>query len=101
MVCLVYSTTDSESFEALDYWVKELSTHTSCDSVKFLIGAKVDDAENDEVSTATAKDYAKKIGARLFLTSSKENLGINKLFNEAAIVCAQNPKLANEAQKDV
>ena len=84
----MYSTTDLESFDALDYWVKELSTHTNCDSIKFLIGSKIDDTDNDEVSTVTAKDYAKKIGARLFLTSAKENMGINKLFNEAAIVCA-------------
>ena len=48
------------------------------------------------MSTATAKEYAKKIGAKLYLTSAKENLGINKLFTDAAIQCAQNPKLANE-----
>ena len=96
MVCLVYSTTDIESFDALDYWVKELSSHTNKNSIKFLIGSKIDDTENDEVSTATAKEYAKKIGAKLFLTSAKENLGINKLFTEAAMQCAQNPTLANE-----
>ena len=80
LVCLVYSTTDTESFEALDYWVKELNSYTNQNSIKFLIGAKIDDTENDEVKTATAKEYAKKIGARLFLTSAKENMGINKLF---------------------
>ena len=48
------------------------------------------------MSTATAKEYAKKIGAKLFLTSAKENLGINKLFTDAAMQCAQNPSLANE-----
>ena len=96
LVCLVYSTTDIESFDALDYWVKELNSHTNKNSIKFLIGSKIDDTENDEVSTATAKEYAKKIGAKLFLTSAKENLGINKLFTEAAMQCAQNPTLANE-----
>lgn len=96
MVCLVYSTTDVESFDALDYWVKELNSHTNTKSIKFLIGSKIDDTENDEVSTATAKEYAKKIGAKLFLTSAKENLGINKFFTDAAIQCAQNPSLANE-----
>ena len=93
---MVYSTTDIESFDALDYWVKELNSHTNMNSIKFLIGAKIDDTENDEVKTAVAKEYAKKIGARLFLTSAKENMGINKLFQEAAMQCAQNPKLANE-----
>ena len=96
LVCLVYSTTDIESFDALDYWVKELNSHTNINSIKFLIGSKIDDTENDEVSTATAKEYAKKIGAKLFLTSAKENLGINKLFTDAAMQCAQNPSLANE-----
>ena len=74
-----------ESFDALDYWVKELNQHTNQDSIKFLIGAKIDDTEYDEVSTSVAKEYAKKIGARLFLTSAKENVGINKVFTEAAI----------------
>ena len=61
VVCLVYSTTDVESFDALDYWVKELNSHTSKNSIKFLIGSKIDDTENDEVSTASAKEYAKKM----------------------------------------
>ena len=30
------------------------------------------------------------------MTSAKENLGINKVFTEAAMQCAQNPSLANE-----
>ena len=65
-----------------------------------MIGSKIDDTENDEVPTSKAKEYAKKIGGRLFLTSAKENVGINKLFTEAAIACAQNPKLANEISTD-
>lgn len=77
---MVYSTTDIESFDTLDYWVKELNSHTNMHSIKYLIGSKIDDTENDEVKTAVAKEYAKKIGARLFLTSAKENMGINKLF---------------------
>ena len=77
-----------ESFDALDYWVKELNAHTNYNSVKYVVGAKMDDTENDDVPTSTVREYAKKIGARLFLTSAKENIGINSLFAEAAIACA-------------
>ena len=35
-----------------------------------------------------ALDYAKSIKAHFFLTSAKENIGLNKMFQTAAEMCA-------------
>ena len=51
--------------------------------IKFVVGAKIDDndvEEGEAVPKQVAVEYAKKIDAKFFLTSSKENMGINKMF---------------------
>ena len=87
VVCLVYSVTDYESFESLQYWVNEIDENAEQHTIKFVVGAKIDDddvEESDAVPKSVAFEYASKIGAQLFLTSAKENIGISKMFKAAA-----------------
>ena len=91
VVCLVYSVTDYESFDALEYWVRELENHAEVDCIKFVVGAKIDDNDIDEgeaVPKQVGMEYAKRINAQFFLTSAKENIGITKMFKTAAELCA-------------
>ena len=91
VVCLVYSVTDYESFDALKYWVNEIEMNGEPNSIKFIVGAKIDDddvEEGEAVPKHDAQVYAQQIGAKFFLTSAKENIGINKLFQTAAEMCA-------------
>ena len=83
-VCLVYDSTNSESFEGLDYWVKELDQCAGEEIVRCVIASKVDDDENKKVSSLDASEYAKKIGAQFYETSSKDGTGINDLFQSIA-----------------
>ena len=98
VVLLVFSVTDIESLEALDYWVDELDRNGSDKTVRFLVAAKTDDVDETQVSKADQQAYAAKYNAHLFLTSSKENIGIDKLFVAAANTCALNMSLANETE---
>ena len=59
--------------------------------IKFVVGSKIDDNDAEEgevVPKQVGQEYAKKINAKFFLTSAKENLGINKMFQTAADMCA-------------
>ena len=49
MVCLVYSVTDYESFDALKFWAGNMEDKVDASSIKFVVGAKIDDTEADEM----------------------------------------------------
>ena len=76
VVLLVFSVTDVESLEALDYWVDELDRNAAPNIVRFLVAAKTDDIDETQVTKSMAQEYATKYNAALFMTSSKENIGI-------------------------
>ena len=66
---LVYSVSDIESFDALNYWAKELDDHGEQNHIKFLVGTKIDivDFEESEgVPTEMAREYANRINAHFF-----------------------------------
>ena len=61
VVCLVYSVIDYESFDALRYWVNELEMNGEPNSIKFIVGAKIDVDDVDEaeaVPKQTAQEFA-------------------------------------------
>lgn len=77
VVLMVYSVTDYESLDALKSWEKELENNAEPNVVKFIVGAKCDDTDAEEmVPKQVGVEYAKSIGAQYFLTSAKENIGI-------------------------
>ena len=45
VVLLIYSATDADSLDALDYWVEELDKNASPNIVRFLVAAKIDDID--------------------------------------------------------
>ena len=45
-VCLIYDSTNLESFENLSYWVDELRVSASASIVIALVASKVDDSDN-------------------------------------------------------
>ena len=54
MVLLVFSVTDVESLEALDYWVDELDRNAAPNIVRFLVAAKTDDIDETQVTKSMA-----------------------------------------------
>ena len=48
-VCLVYDSTCSDSFDKLDYWVKELQERGDINVMLCIVASKVDDDAREEV----------------------------------------------------
>ena len=48
IVCLVYSVTDYESFDALEYWQAELDQHADANCIRFVVGSKIDITDMEE-----------------------------------------------------
>ena len=81
-VCiLVYDITRKESYDELkEYWIDEIKENTNPDTILALIGNKSDLYEFEEVKKKEGMELAKEIGAIFKLTSAKNNVGIEELF---------------------
>lgn len=83
-VCLVYDSTNEESFGALQYWVDELNNKADPRIMKTIVASKVDMVDDQQVSIQVANKFAKSIKAPLFQTSSLDGQGINQMFRTIA-----------------
>ena len=80
---LVYDVRRRESFESIkDYWYDQLKQSGEENIVLGLAGNKCDLFQEEKVTEEEAKKYAKSIGAVFHLTSCKESIGIDELFEE-------------------
>ncbi len=58
-MCLVYDSTNSDSFESLSYWVDELSEKVAQDGVVLaVVASKADYVEASQVSMKRGKEFA-------------------------------------------
>ena len=80
---LVYDVRRRESFESIkDYWYDQLKQSGEENIVLGIAGNKCDLFQDEEVTEEEAKKYANSIGAVFHLTSCKESIGIDELFEE-------------------
>ena len=80
---LVYDIRRRESFESIkDYWYDQLKQSGEENMILGIAGNKCDLFQDEKVTEEEAKKYARSIGAVFHLTSSKESIGIDELFEE-------------------
>jgi len=86
IVC--FDLTDAKSFDKVKFWVDELlSNEEDCDI--YVVGTKLDlvqEGMDRGRSLQEVKEYATKINAKVFETSSKTGEGIEPLFQDIADV---------------
>jgi Ras-related protein Rab-5C len=83
---LTYDITNSQSFEGLNFWLKELNDKVNKDNMLlFLVGNKCDvDNNMKRVSSKEAKEFAEQNNMFFFETSAKTGTGIKELFKTIA-----------------
>ncbi|XP_063236487.1 ras-related protein Rab-21 [Bacillus rossius redtenbacheri] len=79
---LVYDITDEDSFQKVKNWVKELKKMLGNEVCLAIAGNKIDLEKERTVAIEDAEAYAVSVGAKHFLTSAKQNRGIEELFLE-------------------
>ena len=78
---LVYDVRRKESFEALkQYWHEQLITSGEENMILAVAGNKCDLFQEEQVTEEQGRKYAESINAIFFLTSCKENIGVDELF---------------------
>ena len=98
---LVYDIRRRESFESLkDYWHEQLKESGEENMVIGIAGNKSDLYQDEQVTEDEGKKLAKSMGAVFKLTSCKENVGINELFEECGKKYLESNNLIKNDKKD-
>jgi Ras-related protein Rab-21 len=93
---VVFDINDEITFRKAEGWVDELKKHVTSDIVLVICANKVDmlvdfGGRNSAgaVGSKELSDYTDQIGALLFLTSAKADIGVQDLFTAVAIHLVQ------------
>ena len=88
LAILVYSIDDIESFNTINFWLREIKSYASSDIKLILIGNKMDLDSNREVSFEEGKNFSNENNFDLFLeTSAKDGFNAQEfIFNSAKIL---------------
>ena len=71
IVVFAYDIAWEDSFKELDYWTKDIEKEIGSDITKGIIACKSDLYMNKKISVDEGEEYAKSIGAKFLLFSSK------------------------------
>ena len=97
---LVYDVRRKESFESIkDYWYEQLKVSGEENMVFGVAGNKCDLFQEEQVSEEEGKKFAKSIGAVFHLTSCKESIGIDELFEECGKKYLEDNQMINDTNK--
>ena len=97
---LVYDVRRKESFESIkDYWYEQLKVSGEENMVFGVAGNKCDLFQEEQVSEDEGKKFAKSIGAVFHLTSCKESIGIDELFEECGKKYLEDNQMINDTNK--
>lgn len=83
-ICLVYDSTNIDTFEHLQYWYNELDNNNVTGALLSVIASKTDVETELGVPVKRALDFSAKINANLYETSSQTGEGIKPLFENIA-----------------
>ena len=83
VIIFVYDITRIDSFDEIkNYWYKEVKENCNKGVILGLVGNKCDLFEREKVTEKQGKELATEMGAVFRLTSPKEKVGINELFQD-------------------
>ena len=98
---LVYDIRRRDSFDSIkNYWYEQLKTSGEENIIFGVAGNKCDLFQEEKVTEKEAKEFANKIGAVFQLTSCKESIGIDELFEELGKKYLETNKLIGKESED-
>jgi small GTP-binding protein len=77
---VVYSVTEKETFQAVDFWMKSLKDNADAHIITFIVANKIDLETLREVSSEEGAEKAASYGAEFAEVSAKTGYGIGDLF---------------------
>jgi Ras-related protein Rab-1A len=77
---MVYDTTNTESFDHVNDWLKEVNRYAAEKTVKLLVGNKCDRTADKAVTEEQAKEFADDLGIAVLETSAKSSKNVEEAF---------------------
>ena len=79
-IVLVYDITSRESFNNIEYWMRNIEANADQNVNKILVGNKCDAEDKRVVSTVEGQQMANKLGIPFLETSAKNSLKVDDCF---------------------
>lgn len=98
-VVFVFSLDEPSSFQGLVTWYERFAQTYKGDPfkvAKFVVGTKVDTAQDSAALQAKAKSFAEEIGAEMWITSARKSFNTHELFTRIAENAEKMPCPSNE-----
>ena len=83
-VIIVYDVTDRESFDHVNFWMKEVDRLASPDVCRLLVGNKTDLTDKRAVTTEEGQALATQYGVAFLETSARDNQNVEQAFMKMA-----------------
>ena len=86
-VVFVFALDEPSSFKRLYHWYDVFTrafTGDASEVAKFVVGTKIDSAQESAVLQTEAASFAKEIGAEMWITSASKSFNIHELFTRIA-----------------
>lgn len=96
VILLVYDVTNKNSFINIKKWYQELTHHSNCNQIIYIVGNQIDNIR--QVNNHDIDAMLKKIDGFHFETSAKKNIGINELFDHICDHLVDNFNLSSFAE---
>ena len=81
-IMLVYDITDSQTFDNIAKWLRNIQEHANEDVEKMILGNKCDMEDKRVIPKERGEVIAKENGIRFLETSAKTNVNIDRAFME-------------------
>ncbi|KAL7713053.1 Ras-related protein Rab-1 [Entamoeba marina] len=83
-IVLVYDITNRESFNNIEYWMRNIEANADQNVNKILIGNKCDAEDKRVVSNEEGQQMASRLGLPFLETSAKNSLNVDECFTQLA-----------------
>lgn len=87
---LVFDITNRDTFENIGKWLQDIKDVARSDVVTLLIGNKSDKADQRQVTTEEAQDFAEKHSMKYFETSAKTGSNISESIDACVAIIEKN-----------
>ena len=84
-IVVIFSVTDKKTFGNVKNWIHQIKAEVDEKVTIILVGNKIDDEENREVTKEEGEEAARNFGLDFFECSAKTGENINSTFNELVL----------------
>ncbi len=92
-IIFVFDVNKKSTSEKLKFWLDNANENVAKDTVKIIVGNKIDIEGKREVNTEQLKSLGEKYKMEVFETSAKTGQGISAIFTHLVTTLIKNPKI--------